>query len=178
MLHSAGKFLVTFILAVCVQTALADEASDAVQVLERLWKAKSDDGTATQFVGDSQILRIRMAGQGKDGVVRIETTEAPFRFLQIADPSGFLRSSDSALSCYQKRECVFVSCLFDRACVSSTVVMHDPVYRDPEREGTFYSKQRWAAGGVNPNDIERVTQALRILIRLNAPPQFDPLARE
>lgn len=173
-LLSARKFLIILALVLSAQTAIADEANDAVQVLTKLWKGKSDDGTSTQFEGDSRTLRIRLvADPRKDGVVRNETTEAPFKFLQTTDPSDYL-----IVTCHKERKCVLVSCLFKRACVSSTAVMHDPIYRDPERERTVYSKQWWAAGWANPSDIERVTQALRILIQLNAPQQFDTLKQK
>ena len=82
MMH---KLLVILTLVVGVQSAAADEATDAVQVLSRLWKGPSDHGSASQFVGDSKTFRMRVTGQMDDGIVYIKTSEAPFRFLQIPD---------------------------------------------------------------------------------------------
>jgi hypothetical protein len=164
------RLLVILVLAVSAQTAVADEASDAVQVLSRLWKGPSDHGSASQFVGDSKTFRMRISGQMDDGTVYIETTEAPFRFLQIRSfPTEVLW-----MSCFQARTCVNVACLFGRECFSMTEVEHDPVYQDPQREATHYFKSREAGGYVNPKDADSVTQALRTLIRLNAAPPFNP----
>jgi hypothetical protein len=166
------KFLVILALAISAQTAIADEASDAVQVLSRLWKGASDHGSATQFMGDSKIFRIRTAGQMDDGIVYVETSEAPFRFLQIPDfPSDLLWTE-----CFRARQCISVACLFKRECISLTEVEHDPVYQDPQREATHYFKRAEAGGYLNPADADSVTQALRTLIRLNAVPPFDPQA--
>jgi hypothetical protein len=80
--------------------------------------------------------------------------------------------------CFQARKCISVACLFKRECVSLTEVEHDPIYRDPKREATHYFKRAEAGGYVNPANADSVVQALRVLIRLNAAPPFDPLAPE
>jgi hypothetical protein len=114
--HSAGKFLITLALAVSVRTALADEASDAVQVLTRLWRGHDDSGWVTQFIGDSRTFKMRRVGQLTDGTVAIVTTEAPFKFLQISEPD--VRYD----VCLRAQRCLVVTCLFKRPCISSTVV--------------------------------------------------------
>ena len=152
---------VVFALALVVgmQTAIADEAGDAVEVLSRLWK-HSYRGAATQFVGDSQTLRIRLTGGPReDGTVFTQTTEAPFRFLEIPTPD--LNWSSLLGECHQERSCILVACVFKRLCVSEAWVDHDPIYQDPEREHTTYSKRNFAVGWVNPADAENVKQALR-----------------
>lgn len=61
-------------LALGVQSASADETTDAVKVLSTLWKGASDYGSASQFVGDTKSFRMRIAGQMDDGTTYIETS--------------------------------------------------------------------------------------------------------
>lgn len=161
------KLIVILALAGGVQTAAADEASDAVQTLSRLWKGDSAIGSSSQFVGDSKTFRMRTAGQTGDGRAYVITSEAPFRFLTIPD------SPLSAIweECLDTDNCVLVACLFERECIVETEVEDDP--GDPQREATHYFKRAEGGGYVNPANAHSVGRALRTLIELNAAPPFD-----
>jgi hypothetical protein len=167
----ALRHLVIFlVLAGPDQTALADEASDAVRTLSTLWKGKSATGSASQFVGDRQTFRMRLVGQTEEGVVYVETSEAPFRFLTIPE----FPLSSIYEGCFTAGTCVLVRCLFKRECIFMTEIEHDPVYKDARREATHTFQRAEEGGFVNPADAQRVREALRTLIGLNAAPPFDP----
>lgn len=166
------KLIVLLALACGVQIAAADEASDAVKTLSKLWKGNSAIGSWSQFVGDSKTFRMRTAGQTNDGKAYVITSEAPFKFLTI---------SDSPLSviweeCLDTDNCVLVACLFERECIVDTEVERARVYRDPKREAPRYFKRAEEGGYVNPANAHIVRRALRILIQLNASPPLNPPA--
>jgi hypothetical protein len=163
------KIIVILALAGGVQTAAADEASDAVQTLSKLWKGDSAIGSSSQFVGDSKTFRMRTVGQTDDGRAYVITSEAPFKFLTIPD------SPLSAIweECLDADNCVLVACLFERECIVDTEVEDDPVYRDPQREATHYFKRAEGGGYVNPANAHSVRRALHTLIELNAASPFD-----
>ncbi len=158
------KLIVILALAGGVQAAAADEASDAVQTLSKLWKGNSASGSSSQFVGDSNTFRMRTAGQTDDGTAYVITSEAPFRFLTIPD------SPLSAIweECLEADNCVLVACLLERECIVETKVENDP--GDPQREVTHYFKRAEGGGYVNPPNAHSVGRALRSLIELNAAP--------
>lgn len=136
MFSSRELMIIIVALFSTIQTAIADEAADAVQVLSKLWKGKSDTGSH-QFVGDSKTYKMRLVGQTDDGTVYVLTNEAPFRLLEISDaPEGVW------FQCFHDHKCLVVGCRFKRECIYETEVKSDPVYRDPQREGTYYSKSQ------------------------------------
>jgi hypothetical protein len=164
--------MVIVVLAGSIHIGVADEASDAVQVLSRLW-AGEKDGNARQFVGDSQTFKMRAVFHSSDGTVEVTTFEAPFRYFQ-EDP----RPSWGIVGVRVSEPAVGVQCIFERECIISTGVRYDPVYRNPKLEGKFtYPREAHQYGPVKPSDAETVRQALRTLIRLNAAPPFDPSPR-
>ncbi|MGA9088947.1 MAG: hypothetical protein WB420_07570 [Bradyrhizobium sp.] len=172
------KLIVILALASGVQTAAADEASDAVQTLLKLWKGDSATGSSSEFVGDSKTFRMRTTGRTDDGRAYVTTSEAPFRLLAIPE------SPLSAIweDCLDADNCVLVACLFERECIAETEVEGDPASRDPQRETTRYFKRAEGGGYVDPADAHRVGRALRALIELNAArfnresPQQQPFA--
>ena len=153
-------------------SAIADEADDAVQILSTLWKGGTEHYT-NEFTGDSKTFRLRWESEGWDGgIVLVKTDETSFRFLEIADPATWSDFIDP--NCKGSGACVMVTCLFGRSCVSSKIVFYDPVYHDPRRERTesFPNSTTGTMGYVNPMNYDKVLEALRTLIRLNAPPPF------
>ena len=150
-------------------SAIADEADDAVQILSTLWKGRTEYDSS-EFTGDSKTLRIRSEAKRSDGTVFVYTDETSFRFLQIADPATveeYPVCRSSAVSC------VAVACLFGRDCISIKFVGYDPVYHDPKRETTgSLPNSSSSLGYVNPLNRDKVLEALRTLIRLNAAPPF------
>jgi hypothetical protein len=156
-------------------SAVADEADDAVQILSTMWKGMSER-YSTEFTGDSKTLRIRLEGKSDDGTVFVHTDETSFRFLQITDPAaresyvGYLGPDCESRAV----SCVAVACIGRRSCISTKTAKYDPVYHDPRREGTESSPNSWsvAMGYVNPMNHDKVLEALRTLIRLNAAPPF------
>jgi hypothetical protein len=166
---TSRKLIIIATLIGSIQTAIADEAADAVQVLSQFWKGASEHGSVSQFVGDAKTHKMRDAGQMDDGTAYVETSEAPFRFLKVSDAPDGLYSS-----CFFDHSCVVVDCLFKRECIINTEVESDPVYQDPQREGTHYFKRAEDGGYVTPANADVVKQDLRTLIRLNAAPP-DPM---
>jgi hypothetical protein len=80
-MFAAQRLMVILALAGTVHSAAADEATDAVQVLSKLWTGTDFGGSATQFVGDSTSFRMRVVTRNSDGTVSVATSEAPFGFL-------------------------------------------------------------------------------------------------
>jgi len=158
-----------------IQSAMADEASDAVQVLSNLWKGTFDSPKGrikSEFLGDVKDLKMRWVAYMPDGTVTVWDAKAPFRFLEIADnPSGTLE-----INCAPESECIFVRCLFNRDCITAQQTTYDPVYRDPGHQSRGNFNRSEGSGAVKPADAESVRQALGTLIRLNAPPPWEPPA--
>jgi hypothetical protein len=144
-----------------------------------LWNGRTEI-YSSKFTGDSKTFRIRWDFKHDDGTVAVYTDEAPIKFLQITDPvtAGFHGPdcSGSGDVRFAGVRCVAVACLFGRKCISSKMVHYDPVYHDPKREGTesFPNSGSEAMGYVNPMNGDKVTEALRTLIRLNAVPPSNP----
>jgi hypothetical protein len=149
-----------------IHAAIADEASDAVQVLSKLWEASLDandqDGKPYTlryvFVGDGKTFKMRVVARYKDGEVGDSVDEAPFRVLEegvifdLKDPSPLLL--------------VGVQCLFDHHCIYRTI--YDP-NAQPKK-----TRVRASHAAVDPANYDRVRQALHTLLRLNAAPPFEP----
>ena len=158
-----------------IQSAMADEASDAVQLLSNLWKGTFDSQKGrikSEFLGDVKDLKMRWVAYMPDGTVTVWDAKAPFRFLEIADnPSGTLE-----INCAPESECIFVRCLFNRDCITAQQTTYDPVYRDPGHQSRGNFNRSEGSGAVKPADAESVRQALGTLIRLNAPPPWEPPA--
>ena len=158
-----------------IQSAMADEAGDAVQVLSNLWKGTFDSPKGrikSEFLGDVKDLKMRWVAYMPDGTVTVWDAKAPFRFLEIADhPLGTLE-----VNCAPESECIFIRCLFDRDCINARQTTYDPVYRDPKYQSRGEFKRREGSGAVKPADAESVRQALSTLIRLNAAPPWEPPA--
>ena len=87
------KPMVIVVLAASIQTAIADEATDAVQVLSKLWTAKLDANNqfvsegktykaANAFVGDEKTYKMRKVYRSDDGTIEDITDEAPFNSLK------------------------------------------------------------------------------------------------
>jgi hypothetical protein len=153
-----------------IHTAIADEASDAVQVLSKLWRGE-DGKHSTEFIGDSKTFRIRDVYRSSDGTVSsVTTSEASFRHLEKDPyPRDFLGHR-------LDKPAVGVRCLFKRPCISRTGVIYDPVYRDRERRVSYPEVPHYY-GFVTPSDGDNVRRALGTLIlRLNAAPPFEPPA--
>ncbi len=166
------KLMVILALVGGVQTAVADEASDAVRTLSKLWKGHSAIGSWSQFVGDSKTFRMRTAGRTEDGRAYVTTSEAPFKSLTIPDSPLNAIWED----CLDADNCVLVACLSERECIVDTEVEHDLDYRDPQRKADHYFKRAELGGYVNPAHAHSVLRALRILIQLNAEPPPNPQA--
>jgi hypothetical protein len=112
-----------------IHAASADEASDAVQVLLKLWEASDANSQVLarqkiireEFVGDGKIYKMRHVVRDDDGKVRDSIDEAPFRFLEEDESAGstlYAVVSDRA----------GVKCLFRRPCINITTLTYDPIY--------------------------------------------------
>jgi hypothetical protein len=173
-MFAAQRLMVILALAGTVHSAAADEATDAVQVLSKLWTGRDFGGSATQFVGDSTSFRMRVVTRNSDGTVSVATSEAPFGFLD--ENLDATPSAAWAPHCFPQRQCIFVQCLQKRECISIVLVTSDTVFHDPRFESRGSLKRSEQEGAVKPTDADTVKRALRTLIRVNAVPPFDPLA--
>jgi hypothetical protein len=183
-MFSNRKLMATIALVGTIHAASADEASDAVQVLSKLWTATLDaneqlasDGKAYQnhmfvgnrywFVGDVKTCKMRDVYHKKDGTVEDSTDVALFRFLEEYPTLTFRNIPPSSV--------VGVKCLFERRCVNRETLTHDPIYNPKDKpKKTEPRLMSYSFGVVSPADADSVRQALRTLIKLNAPPPFEP----
>jgi hypothetical protein len=102
--------------------------------------------------------------RNEDGTVDHHIDEAPFRFLE-ENPSPSLRYPPY----------LEVRCLLQRTCIQKTLLTYDPIHRpneEPQKIGPL--KFNFSFGAARPTDSDRVKQALRTLLRLNAAPPFEP----
>ena len=63
-----------------IQSAMADEAGEAVQVLSNLWKGTFDSQMGrikSEFVGDVKNLKMRWVAYQPDGTVTVWDAQAP-----------------------------------------------------------------------------------------------------
>jgi hypothetical protein len=171
---AAPKLMATVALAGAIHTAMADEASDAVQVLSRLWTGTDLGGSTTNFVGDSKTFRMRVVTRNSDGTVSVATSEAPFGVLD--ENLDATPSAAWAPYCFPQRQCIFVQCLQKRECISVVLVTSDTVFHDSRFESRGSLKRSEQEGAVKPTDADTVKRALRTLIRVNAVPPFDRMA--
>lgn len=167
------KFMILVALvATSIQAANADEATNAAEVLSKLWAGtqRYDTGSYTEYqlVGDVRTYKMRhVHHSAQDGTVEVTTEVAPFRFLE-EDPAPKFASLHPMVG---------VKCLFGRSCIKRTTLTYDPVFHPSAQP----SVNTWpfldfsdSYGAVNPADGDSVKRALRTLIQLNAPPPFDP----
>jgi len=187
-----------------IYAASADEASDAVQVLSKLWAANIDASYCggskilkTKFVGDGKIYRMRSIFQLEDGKVDDSVEEAPFRILEEGLPKGIVHCDHLWAPSVDyfgtpppsSVVAVGVRCLFGRDCIETTTLTYDPIYKPnappkkrrsgggpPPPEGLPVINDPISLGAVEPANADAVRRALRTLLQLNAAPPFDPLA--
>ena len=98
-MFSNRKLMATVALVGTIHAASADEASDAVQVLLKLWKANLEASNRvcggmkilkTEFVGDGKTYKMRLINRLEDGKVEDSIDEAPFRFLEEVVSPGIV----------------------------------------------------------------------------------------
>jgi hypothetical protein len=195
-LFSNRNFMAIVALVGSIHAASADEASDAVQVLLKLWKANLEASNQvcggwkilkTEFVGDGKMYKMRLIHRLEDGKVEDSVDEAPFRFLEEGLPGG----GSIPMHCrYQWSPGVGVRCLFERDCISSTTLTYDPIYnpnaqpkmrrsradlRPPDGgpSGPPVISDPVSFGAVDPANADAVRRALRTLLRFNAAAPFE-----
>ena len=71
--------------------------------------------------------------------------------------------------CPSEHKCIYVRCLFKRRCISLSMSVYDPVYRDPKFEVTHNQKATEMVRKLDPADADQVQQALRTLIGSTRP---------
>ena len=126
----AHASMVIVVIVGSIHAAIADEASDAVQVLLKLWgtnEASDECGgmiiLKNEFVGDGKMYKMRLIHRLADGKVEDSVDEAPFRFLEEGLPGG----GSIPMHCrYHWSPGVGVRCLFERDCISTTTLTYDP----------------------------------------------------
>jgi len=177
-----------------IHAASADEASDAVQVLSKLWKANLEAGNQvcggwkilkTEFVGDGKMYKMRLIHRLEDGKVEDSVDEAPFRFLEEGLPGGGTVPMHCRYQWSAAR--VGVRCLFERDCIATTTLTYDPIYNPNAQpkmrrsvggpgppDGPPMTSDPVSFGAVDPANADSVRRALRTLLRLNAAPPFEP----
>jgi hypothetical protein len=190
-MFSNRNLIATVALVSSIHAASADESSDAVQVLLKLWKANLEASNEvcagwkilkTEFMGDGKMYKMRLIHRLENGKVQDSIDEAPFRFLEEGVPGGIsycrYRWSSPSLG---------VSCLFGRDCIYTTTRTYDPIYNPnappkmsrsvpgpPPPEGPPMINDPVSFGAVDPANADAVRRALGMLLRLNAAPPFVP----
>ena len=180
------KLMVIIVMVGSIHAASADEASDAVQVLLKLWGASLDNACGprkilkTEFVGNGKMYRMRLIFRLEDGTVEDSVDEAPFRFLEenvltTRDFNCRYRWSDDI----GRSSVVGVKCLFGRNCISETTLTYDPIY-NPNAPPKISRSERppmlvdpVSYGAVDPANADAVRRALQTLLRLHAAPPFE-----
>jgi hypothetical protein len=187
------KLMVIVVMVGSIHAAIADEASDAVQVLLKLWKAnlEASNGVCggmkilkTEFVGDGKMYKMRLIHRLEDGKVEDSVDEAPFRFLEEGLPGG----GTMPMHCrYHWSAGVGVRCLFGRDCIATTTLTYDPIYNPNAQpkmrrsgggpgppDGPPVISDPVSFGAVDPANADAVRRALHTLLRLNAAQPFEP----
>src|SRR5262249_24746851 len=160
-MFSNRNLMATVALVGSIHAASADEASDAVQVLSKLWRGE-DGEHSMQFVGDSKTFKMRSVYRSSDGTVSVTNSAAPFRFLE-EDPNAGWGLGGIPVD----KPAVGVKCLFERECIFRSGVIYDPVYRNPKLERSVtYPSESYTYGLVKPSDGDNVRRVLRTLFRL------------
>ena len=188
-MFSNRKLMATVALVGSIHAVSADEASDAVQVLLKLWKANFEASNQvcggwkilkTEFVGDGKMYKMRLIHRLEDGKVEDSVDEAPFRFLEEGLPGG----GTMPMHCrYHWSAGVGVRCLFERDCIAKTTLTYDPIYNPNAQpkmsrsvpspgppDGPPMISDPVSFGAVDPANADAVRRALRTLFRLNAAP--------
>jgi hypothetical protein len=180
------KLMMIVVMVGSIHVTIADEASDAVQVLLKFWGANleaTDQQVCgglkilkTEFVGDGKMYKMRRVVRLEDGKVEDAMDRAPFRFLEeeeswstIDGPCRYPRSPLGGPSLV-----VGVECLFGRDCINTTTLTYDPVYNPNappkmSRSGGLpgppdgplpFLHQFISRGSVDPANVDRVRRAL------------------
>src|SRR5215831_16112890 len=135
-MFSNRNLMATVALVGSIHAASADEASDAVQVLSKLWQANLEaryEGCGgwkilkTEFVGDGKMYKMRRVARFENGKVDDSIDEAPFRVLE-EDLGGIVGISIVPCDNPQSSARVGVTCLFGRDCITTTTLTYDPIY--------------------------------------------------
>jgi len=189
--------MVIVVIVGSIHAAIADEASDAVQVLLKLWGANLEASNnvcggfkilKNEFVGDSKIYKMRRVVRLEDGKVDDAIDETPFRLLEEDVSPGIVPCwyprSLSWLGARVPPSVVGVKCLFGRDCMNTTTLTYDPIYNPnaqpkmSKRVGNPADRSPvldpFSYGSVDPANVDRVRRALQTLLRLNASPAFEP----
>jgi hypothetical protein len=187
------KLMVVVVMVGSIHAASADEASDAVQVLSKLWAANIEASYCadlkilkTEFVGDGKMYKMRLIFRLEDGKVEDSVDEAPFRFLEDERLKwgGILHCRYVWSSARGPSSVVGVRCLFGRDCIETTTLTYDPIYKPnapPKTRRSGRAPEELPAisdpvsyGAVDPANADAVRRALHTLLRLNAAPPFEP----
>lgn len=199
MMFTSRNLMLIVVMLGSIHAAIADEASDAVQVLLKLWKTnfEGSDGVCrgwkklkTEFVGDRQIYKMRLVNRLEDGKVEEAIDEAPFRFLEEDILGGAVHCRYPRSAFMEPLSVVGVKCLFGRDCFTQTVLTYDPVYNPNAAPKVSLSRgdlrpsdggpsgppvlDAYSYGSVDPRNADAVRRALQTLLRLNAAPPFEP----
>jgi hypothetical protein len=192
-MFSNRNLIATVALVSSIHAASADEASDAVQVLLKLWKANLEASNEvcgrwkilkTEFVGDGKMYKMRLIHRLENGKVADSIDEAPFRFLE--EGGGDISHCRYRWSSVRWPS-LGVSCLFGRDCIYTTTLTYDPIYNPNAQpkisrsggnpgppDGPPVIDDPVSYGAVDPANADAVRRALGTLLRLNAAPPFKP----